>query len=421
MNIIKDLTARGFIDQVSSPDLEKLVTKPIKAYIGFDPTADSLHVGNLVGIMALVWMQKYGHTPYVILGGGTGRIGDPSGKSRERPLLDEKLLQANVLALEKFFKGIFPKTDKTVPVILNNDSWLQRMSFIHFLRDVGKEFRLGVMLAKESVKARLESEEGMSFTEFCYQILQAYDFAYLADKEGVVLQMGGSDQWGNIIAGIEFARKKMGKALYGATFPLLTRSDGKKFGKSEEGAIWLSKEKLSPYDFYQYFVRLPDGDVIKMMRMLTFMSLEEIAHYEKKMGENPNFAQKKLAEEVTRFVHEKGGLQMALKVTQGAAPGAKGVLTSRVLEEMAEGMPSFSCKKSEVIDVKFVEISYKSGLVPSKSEAVRLIKNGGAYLNNEKIEDPLFRLEERHLIDGKYAVISAGKKKKILLNIKNDL
>ncbi len=419
-NIIRCLQERGFIDQMSSDELSTLVEKPIKTYVGFDPTADSLHLGNLVGIMALAWFQKFGHTPYVVLGGATGRIGDPSGKSQERPLLSEEILQKNMASIGRFFDQVFP-LEGPRPVIVNNDSWFREVRFIDFLRDVGKHFRLGTMLAKESVRTRVESEEGMSFTEFSYQLLQAYDFYHLFQHQHVILQMGGSDQWGNITAGIELTRRLSGKTVYALTFPLLTRSDGKKFGKTEEGAVWLSREKLSPFQFYQYLYRMPDADVIRLMKMLTFMSMEEIREYEEQMKSSryvPNTAQKRLAEEVTRFVHKQEGLDLALRVTEGAAPGAEASLNAEVLSEIASDMPSFSLSREEIVGKKFADVASASGLVESKSEAVRLIKNGGAYVNNKKIEDPSFTFEDFHNIEGKYALISAGKKKKILLQIK---
>ena len=250
---------------MTSEELKGHVQKPVRVYIGFDPTADSLHLGNLVGVMALAWFAKFGHAVYPILGGATGRIGDPSGKSTERPLLDEATLEANIAHLGAFFQKVLPGAR-----VLNNQDWLGSFSLIDFLRDVGKHFRIGPMLGKEMVRTRLQSEEGMSFTEFSYQLLQGYDFYHLQKTHGVSVQMGGSDQWGNITAGIDFNRKLGGAPIYGVTFPLLTRSDGKKFGKSEEGAIWLSPEKLSPYHFYQYLVRVPDADVICLLKMLSF-------------------------------------------------------------------------------------------------------------------------------------------------------
>ncbi|MBU6446927.1 MAG: tyrosine--tRNA ligase [Verrucomicrobia bacterium] len=397
-------------------ELRDRASHPIKVYVGFDPTADSLHLGNLVSIMGLAWFQKFGHTPVAILGGATGLIGDPSGKSVERNLLDEKTLQHNVRCLEKFFKKVlhFPKGPK--PLILNNFDWLGKMSLVDFLRDVGKHFRIGPMMAKEMVRSRLEAEEGMSFTEFSYQLLQAYDFYYLNKEYGVTLQMGGSDQWGNITAGTEFNRKLGGDTLYGLTFPLLTRSDGKKFGKTEEGAIWLSEDKLSPYQFYQYLVRVPDADVIKLLKMLTFLDMEEIRRIEAGMHV-PNSAQKRLAEEVTRFVHGEEGLQIALKVTLEMAPGSEATLSGARLKELANDMPSMELLLSDVVGQKFVDVAVKVGLVPSKSEGSKLIKNGGAYLNNERINDPAYLFSVNDLIDHSFLLLSAGKKKRFLIKI----
>ncbi len=418
--VIDILEERGFIDALTSPELRDKVKHPVKAYVGFDPTADSLHLGNLVGIIALAWFQKFGHTPYVILGGATGRIGDPSGKSAERNLLDDATLERNVQSIGAFFQKIFHFSSGPKPVILNNNDWFARFTLIDFLRDVAKHFRVGQMLAKDSVKARIQSEDGISFTEFSYQILQAYDFHYLNVNHGVTVQMGGSDQWGNITAGTEFNRKMGGEQLFGLTFPLIVRSDGKKFGKSEEGAIWLSPEKLSPYKFYQYLFSIPDADVIRLLKMLTFLPLEEIQAIERQMQDAAyvaNRAQKRLAEEVTRFVHGEEGLQAALRVTEGMGPGAEAVLSGDVLAELIKDMPSAALDKSEVIGQKFVDVVVKMGLLPSKSEAVRLIKNGGAYLNNERVEDPTLLLVEKDAIDGKFLLFSAGKKKRMLLQI----
>jgi len=415
-NIIDVLSDRGFIDQMTSPDLRAAAEKPLKAYIGFDPTAPTLHLGNLVGIVALAWFQKFGHTPYAVIGGATGRIGDPSGKSSERPLLTDEVLLHNISCLEQFFHKIlhFPQGPK--PVILNNNNWLGKFSLLDFLRDVGKYFRIGPMLAKDSVRARLESEEGMSFTEFSYQTLQGFDFHHLHKQEGLLLQMGGSDQWGNITAGIELNRKLGGSPIYGLTFPLLTRSDGKKFGKTEDGAIWLSPDWLSPYQFYQYLFRTSDSDVIRLLKMLTFLELEEIQEIERSMH-IPNQAQRRLAEEVTLFVHGKEGLEAALRVTEGIAPGTEAKLSAAVLKELAHDMPHARLNRVEVIGQKFVDVALKVGLVPSKAEAVRLIKNGGAYFNNEKIVDPSFSFESFHLIEDSYLLLSSGKKKRILVEI----
>lgn len=410
-NVIKTLLERGFIDQMTSDELQKHVMQPIRVYVGFDPTADSLHLGNLVGIMGLAWFQRFGHTAIPLLGGATGLIGDPSGKSLERPLLDEKTLAHNVGKLEAFFQKILPNSK-----VVNNYQWIGKLSLIEFLRDVGKHFRIGPMLAKDSVKTRVQSEEGMSFTEFSYQTLQGYDFYYLNKHQNVTLQMGGSDQWGNITAGIELNRKLGGTPIYGLTFPLLTRSDGKKFGKSEDGAIWLSEEKLSPYQLYQYLFRVPDADVIRLLKMLTFLDLSEITEIEKQMNV-PNFAQKRLAEEVVRFVHGEEGVASAQRATTGMNPGTSANLSGDVLKELALDMPNTTLARNEVVGQKFSEIITRLGMTPSKSEASRLIKNGGAYLNNERVNDVAFVIEEKHLIDDTYLLFSTGKKNKMLVKI----
>jgi tyrosyl-tRNA synthetase len=416
-NLIDLLVERGFIDQMTHQELREKLEKPLKVYVGFDPTADSLHLGNLVPIMGLAWFQKFGHTPVAILGGATGLIGDPSGKSAERNLLDEKTLSHNVSCIDAFLRKILRFSTGPSPLILNNYDWLGRFSLIDFLRDVGKQFRIGPMMAKEMVRTRLQSEEGMSYTEFTYQILQSYDFYYLCKNHGVTVQMGASDQWGNITAGIEFNRKLGGDTLYGLTFPLLTRSDGKKFGKSEEGAIWLSSEKLKPYQFYQHLIRVADADVIRLLKMLTFLDMKEIQEIEAGMHV-PNSAQKRLAEEVTRFVHGEEGLETALRVTSGMNPGSEALLSGGLLETLADDMPSIELLLSEVVGQKYVDIAVKIGLVSSKTEGVKLIKNGGAYLNNERISDPSLVLSSSNLIDDAYLLFSAGKKKRMLVKIR---
>jgi len=420
MNVIEELQKRGFVDQMSSDDLTKLADKPLKVYVGFDPTADSLHLGNLVGIMALLWFQKGGHTPYILLGGATGRIGDPSGKSLERPLLQEEEIQKNLACLETFFKNFFSRYQGSDPVIVNNDTWFSQFKLIDFLRDVGKHFRMGPMLAKESVKQRISQKEGMSFTEFSYQMIQGYDFYHLFTGDGVALQVGGSDQWGNITAGIEYTRKRSQKSVFGLTHPLVTRSDGKKFGKSEGGAIWLDSRKVSYFDFYQYLFRIPDSDVVKLMKLLTFMELSEIESIERQMKEKdyiPNTAQKRLAEEVTKIVHGPEGLAIAQKVTEGAKPGKATELSKEVLQEIAKDMPHQKLSKNEVLKASIVDIAVLINLVKSKGEMRKLIKNGGAYLNNKRIEDPNYILEEKDLVDKLYLLFGAGKKKKILVTV----
>lgn len=418
-NVIDCLEERGFIDQMSNPELREHLEEPRKIYVGFDPTADSFHLGNLIPIIGLEWFRRYGHTPCPLIGGATGRIGDPSGKSTERPVLEDSVLKHNVHSLTRFFEHIFRGPGKR-PLLLNNDDWFQTFSLIDFLRDVGKLFRMGPMLAKEMVRVRLSSEEGLSFTEFSYQVLQGFDFGFLHTHHGVTVQMGGSDQWGNITAGIEYNRKIGADTVYGLAFPLLTRSDGKKFGKSEEGAIWLSKEKLSPYHFYQYLVRVPDADVIKLLRMLTFLEMGEIRRIEQEMQEKeyiPNSAQKRLAEEVTRYVHDEEGVRSALKATEGMAPGSDAVLSLAALEALKHDVPHADMSREEVLSLKAADLFTKVKLAPSKSESIRLIKNGGAYLNNERVVDPSYAILPSDLIEGAYLLLSAGKKKRFLIHV----
>lgn len=418
-HVLDCLQARGLVDAVTAEGLYERLHKPIRLYLGFDPTADSLHLGHLTGMMVMAWFQKFGHTPVVILGGATGRIGDPSGKSIERPLLSEEEIASNVESLRLQFARVLDFHHASSPAkILDNYSWFGQYSLLHFLRDIGRHFRVGAMLGKESVRARIESEEGISFTEFSYQLLQAYDFYYLQTHENVELQLGGSDQWGNITAGLDLIRKLVGKQAYGFTFPLLTRSDGKKFGKTEGGAVWLDENKLSPYQFYQYLVRLPDADVIRLMKMLTFMELDEIASYEADMQKPeyiPNTAQKRLAEEVTRLVHGEENLLRAQKATEGAAPGSDAVLDVKVLEAIAQDLPNLELPVTSVVGQKLLELVVLAGLLPSKSESQRMMQNGGIYLNNRKETDVQRRLSADDLIGQKYLLVAAGKKKKALI------
>lgn len=423
-DLMSCLKERGFVDAITSPDLELRIQQgPLKVYIGFDPTADSLHLGNFVGMQLLAWFQRFGHTPVVLLGGATGKIGDPSGKSKERPLLDDATISYNISQIRKNFERVLDFSGKLpMPLIVNNADWYKGIDFIDFLRDVGKHFRIGTMLAKDSVKSRVQSEEGMSFTEFSYQIMQAYDFHHLF-KQGVCLQMGGSDQWGNITAGTDLIRKLEGESGYGLTFPLLVRSDGKKFGKSEEGAVWLSEDKFSAYQLYQYLVRIPDEDVIPLMKRLTFMEMFEISEIEKSMKLSeyvPNTAQKRLAEELTRAIHGDEGLEKALKVTRGAGPGSSGSLNEEVIEQIALDMPNVELSVVEVLHCKFADVAVMSGLLSSKGEAARLVQNQGAYLNQKKVQDVGYLITEQDLIGGKFLLLGSGKKKQVLVRIKGN-
>lgn len=421
-NIIDILEERGFIDSLTNKEgIRKECETPSSVYIGFDPTADSLHLGNLVAIIGLAWFQKAGHTVIALMGGATGKIGDPSGKSVERPLLSYADIENNVASIAKQFEKCLDFSGKSpMPILMNNDDWLSKFPLIDFLRDIGKHFRMGPMLSKESVKLRIQSEEGMSFTEFTYQIMQGYDFYHLNKEHNVAIQMGGSDQWGNIVSGIELTRKLEHKELYGATFPLLTRSDGKKFGKSEGGAIWLSKEKCSPYKFYQYLYRIADADIIRMLKMLTFIPLEEIRELEQQFLAGalpPNTLQKRLAEEVTLFVHGDEGLQSAQKVTSALAPGSETVIDAEVIENIFDEMPHAELKMDDVFEKTYADVAFAAGLFPSKGEANRMVKNGGAYINNQKIDETSKQLSHQDLIEKKFVLLAAGKKKKMIVKI----
>lgn len=420
-NVVQILKARGFIDSLSAEEIEKLVDKPCKVYCGFDPTASSLHLGNLVAIMGLAWFQRYGHTPVVVVGGATGMVGDPSGKSHERNLLDADQIATNLAGIRKNIEQVLKESEPR-PLVVNNYDWFHSFSFISFLRDVGKYFRMGPMLAKESVKARLQSDDGMSFTEFCYQTLQGYDFLHLFQNQGVQIQLGGSDQWGNITAGIELIHKVTGEQAYGLTFPLLVKADGQKFGKSEQGAIWLSSERISPYEFYQHLVRTDDRDVITLLKRLTFLEMEEIEALERAMQTSayvPNTAQRKLAEEVTRIVHGQEGLQAALKATEAAKPGHLAALDVAALEAMAHTIPNRLVARQAAVGAKIVDLIATLEILPSKGEVRRLIQNGGLFLNNQKIEDVAKAIDEQDLIGERFLLVSTGKKNKTLIEIKN--
>lgn len=419
--VIDILQERGLIEALTSEEIRILTEKPTKVYCGFDPTSDSLHLGNMVAIMGLAWFQRCGHTPVPLIGGATGMIGDPSGKAKERQFLDEKTLEINVVGIQKNLEAILDFDSLNAkPLLLNNFDWLKNFSMIRFLRDVGKFFRLGPMLGKESVRQRMESEEGLSYTEFSYQLLQAYDFLYLLENHGVFIQIGGSDQWGNITAGIDLIRKVNGVQSYGVTFPLLTTSDGKKFGKSEEGAIWLSPDKLSPFKFYQHLIRVADSDVIRLMRMLTFMDMDVISEIEHQMlqpGYIPNTAQKRLAEEVTLIVHGAEALEGAKRATAAAKPGSEASLDVVTLESIATEIPSLSFNMTEVLGVKLLDFVVKTNLLPSKGQARKLMMNGGMYLNNKQISDENRILIRSDLIEGRLFLLAVGKKNKILIRI----
>lgn len=419
--IIEILRARGLIENITC---EKFPEGSLRVYSGIDPSADCLHLGNLLALVVLRWFQLCGHTPVVILGGATGMIGDPSGRSKERNLLDIHSVQSNVRSIEKIVRKLLPAQEgMPAPLFYNNFDWFKDFNFIEFLRDVGKHFRMGTMLAKESVQARLNSDEGVSFTEFCYQTLQAYDFFHLFEHHGITIQCGGSDQWGNILAGCDLIGRKSNSLQkpFGIVWPLLLRSDGRKFGKSEEGAVWLSEEKLSAYKFYQYALNTPDSDVIGFMKKLTFMPLEEIDAYERGIRDQtdpPNTAQRKYALELTRFIHGEQGLAKALETTEVANPGKLLQLDGEKLEAVSSQVPTCTLSYEDVVGHKIIDVMVLSGIVESKAAARRLIENRGAYLNQAVIDDTQGALGDDNLIDGKWLVLSAGKKKRLLVRLK---
>lgn len=411
-NFIQTLKKRGCIDALSHESLNDL-KEPLTVYCGFDPTADSLHLGNFVAIMGLARFKRAGHKVVAIVGGATGMIGDPSGKSVERNLLDEETIKKNMIGISKTLNQIL---GDDVPII-NNYDWYKEFNFISFLREVGKQFRMGIMLSKESVKARLNSEEGLSFTEFCYQILQAYDFLWLNEKKGVNAQIGGADQWGNITAGIELIRKEKGKEVYGITFPLLTKADGSKFGKSEKGAIWLNAEKLSPYEFYQHLIRTDDRDVIKLLKMITFVELPEIEELEKRMANEPGVAQKRLAEAVTEMVHGKEGLESAKKTTELAQPGHEVELSPETFKMLESEIKPIEIGKDQ-LGKKWVDLLAEIKILASKGDVRRLIKNNGLTINNQKVSDEVATLGSDQLVGDGYILVATGKKTKYILRIR---
>jgi len=389
-------------------------------------------LGNLLALIVLSWFRRSGHNVVALIGGATARIGDPSGKSLERPQLDVQTLERNTVGIENTIRTILGRAQNhpnigngngnDSVVVLNNYDWWKEFSLLDFLKRVGKYARVGSMMAKESVRKRLESEQGMSYTEFTYQLLQGYDFLYLFQNEGVNVQIGGSDQWGNITAGTELIRKilQVEGGTYGLTFPLLLKSDGTKFGKSEDGAIWLSPSMLSPYKFYQYFFSVPDADVVRFLKILTFLDIDEIVKLEEEMkrpGYMPNTAQRRLAEEVTQFVHGEDGLSEALRATEALRPGSETKLDWKTIEGIAEDVPSCSLAYDEVLNQSLVDLSVSSGLFDSKSAARRLLKQGGVYLNNSRVDGEKKRIEAADIVDGKVLLLSAGKKNKVLVRI----
>jgi len=428
-DIVAELTWRGLVHQTTDPEIGKvLLAKPHTVYAGFDPTADSLHIGHLMGLLNLARFQNAGHKVIAVAGGGTGFIGDPSGKSEERSLLTAEQLAANCSALQQQMSNICGNAGAGGIQLLNNADWLCKISLIDFLRDVGKHFTINAMMEKESVRARLEDRaHGISFTEFSYMLLQAYDFYYLHEKMGCRVQVGGSDQFGNITAGCELIRRTYAKRSggdesqharkgLGLTWPLITRSDGKKFGKTEAGAIWLSAQRTSPYEFYQYWINTPDADVGRYLRFFTFLTREEIEALEAqgKAAPEQRIGQQALAQAVTTLVHGKDECQKAEDTAKKLFSSGKdaGDLTPEALEQLAKDAPNGPLALARLAGggALLLDLMAESKLWPSKGEAKRAVQGGGAYLNNAKVSDLDKKVTVANLLHGKYLVLRKGKR-----------
>lgn len=415
MNFYEELESRGLIADVSNPEIKELLnTKKISFYIGYDPTAKSLQIGNLFAIITMKRFQDAGHKPYVLLGGATGMIGDPSGKSTERVLLTEEVIKENIEAQKKQFQRILKFDGSNPAIMVNNYDWMGKFSFLEFLRDVGKRFRISDMIAKDSVKKRLESEVGLSFTEFCYQMLQAYDFRHLALHNDVILQMGGGDQWGNITAGIDYTRKMDARQVYGIVIPLVTDANGNKFGKSEGGtAIYLDPEMTSPYQMYQYLLNSDDTSVVKYLKYFTFLSLDQIAVLEEKTKTEPHLreAQKTLAAEVVKLVHGEEGLNAALSATKIFFGEKITNLKDKDLIAIFKDVPSVELKRSDLqAGIPYLDMLAATPLFGSKGEAKRSVEQKGVYLNNDTVPEMMAVMNESHLASETCLVIRKGKK-----------
>jgi len=419
-NLLEELTWRGMIHDTTPGLQEHFEKQMVSGYIGFDPTATSLHIGNLATVMLLKQLQLAGHKPYALVGGATGMIGDPSGKSKERNLLDEDTLrknQAGVKAqLEKFLDF---DCGKNSAVMVNNYDWFKEFGFLQFLRNVGKHLSVNYMMAKDSVKSRLET--GISFTEFSYQLLQAYDFRHLFLEKGVTLQMGGSDQWGNITSGTELIRRMDGGSAFALTTPLLTKADGNKFGKSEAGNVWLDPDLTSPYKFYQFWLNIADTEISKVLRVFTLFSKEEIEQFETEHAQNPNALKRIIAEDVTVRVHSQKDFENAVNASEilfkknGVTEVLK-KLDEKLLLEVFEGVDNYKVDK-DTISAKPDILSFLAEQTPifkSKGEARKMIANGGVSINKEKIESH-DAVVNHELLQGKYLLVQRGKKNYFLV------
>ena len=415
MNLIAELKERGLLQDAIPGTEEQLLKEMTSGYIGFDPTADSLHVGSMLQITLLMRLQKAGHKPYALIGGATGMIGDPSGKSQERNLLDAATIDRNCAGIKKQLEKFidFTSDKPNAAVMVNNYDWFKDYSFLNFIRDIGKFISVNYMMAKDSVQKRLET--GMSFTEFTYQLIQGYDYYYLNANHNVKLQIGGSDQWGNIVTGTELIRKKGGGDAFAITSPLITKSDGSKFGKSESGNIWLDPEKTSPYQFYQFWLKMADADAEKMALCFSFKPLEEIKALLEEHRSAPHLrkAQKMLADEMTILAHSEEDLAFAKQASEilfsNTSVEALKALNEKQLLEVMDGVPQVTVSKERLVDgFDIVSFLADSGILPSKGEAKKLVQNNGVSINKEKVGLD-FKILEPHLMNGKYILVQRGK------------
>lgn len=421
-NFVEELRWRGMIHDIMPGTEEELSKGMCTAYLGVDPTADSLHIGHLVGVMMLRHFQQCGHRPIALIGGATGMIGDPSMKSAERNLLDESILRKNQEGIKKQLSKFldFESNDDNAAILLNNYDWMKDYGFLHFIRDIGKHITVNYMMAKDSVKKRLSSEsnEGMSFTEFSYQLLQGYDFLHLHDKYGCKLQMGGSDQWGNITTGTELIRKIYKGEAFALTCPLITKSDGSKFGKTESGNVWLDPKKTSPYKFYQFWINVSDEDASRYIRIFTSLTKIEIENIEKLHKEAPHqrLLQKKLAEELTVMVHSRDEYEQACNASDILfGSGTKDMLkelSSDTIYSVFDGVPKFEIDRSEFRNgIKLMDmLTDKSNVFSSRGEYRKMIQSGGVSLNKEKVSEVETIITLDNIISDKYLIVQKGKK-----------
>ncbi len=424
-NLIAELRWRGLIQDMIPGTEEQLLKEPTSAYIGFDPTADSLHIGGLIPIIILVHLQRTGHKPIALVGGATGMVGDPSGKSEERNLLSTEVLNHNVEAIKKQLSKFidFNSGKSSSAEMVNNFDWFKNISFLDFIRDTGKHITVNYMMAKDSVKKRLEGENGMSFTEFTYQLVQGFDFYWLHKNKNCKLQGGGSDQWGNIVTGTELIRRKGGGEAFAFTWPLLTKSDGNKFGKSEKGNIWLSAEKTSPYSFYQFWLNTSDADAERFLKIFTFLNLEEINGLiqEHKGNEHLRILQKRLAQELTCFVHSQKDYEFALKASSILFSNDTAEILKELNEEqllqVLEGVPAIELKKEQLQQADLITFLADSGVFPSKGEAKKMLAQGGVFINKEKVSAADQKIDSNLLLHNKYLLIQKGKKNYYLVSV----